>query len=469
MAYFKITQNKKGLQQAKIQVSGKDIATGKNKLFVKRVYNTDNLSEAKFRKYVEKCSIEFEEDVARAYREGTAAVTSRVLTFPELMTEWMAHVKSDYSISYYNRANVALAKFIDYLKENNLYDKPVTEITVRDIQVFLNRCIQNTYATETVKLKKPLPICMKGSEVNRKGIMSQNTFGNLNRGKSVLRALAEKLCVEYGLSFDDYFVIASNNRHKYSYVTIGGYKKLLNTVFEDAVRYDWIPKNPVKYTKISGHKTDNAVTEKEIFTLAETKEFIRHLDELPSEKIYIKTVLKFMLLTGVRNAEMCGLRWSDIDFEEKVVHIRRNRMYSNITGCYEKSPKTKTSIRDIPLTSDLIKDLQDYMAWFIESDDEFRSKLDKYYLAVGITREPIHPDTTGDWLGNIEKLYGMKHITPHGLRHTFCSILLSQCVPIQTVSRYMGHSNSTVTLRVYTHFVPDTKDKAINVLNKITE
>ena len=40
---------------------------------------------------------------------------------------------------------------------------------------------------------------------------------------------------------------------------------------------------------------------------------------------------------------------------------------------------------------------------------------------------------------------------------------------IQTVSKYMGHSNSTVTLRVYSHFVPDTQSKAINVLNKITE
>ena len=45
MAYFKITPNKKGELQAKIQVSGKDLSTGKNKLFVKRVYNTDGLTE----------------------------------------------------------------------------------------------------------------------------------------------------------------------------------------------------------------------------------------------------------------------------------------------------------------------------------------------------------------------------------------------------------------------------------------
>ena len=54
MAYFKITQNKKGELQAKIQVSGKDLSTGKSKVFTKRVYNTDELTEAKFRKQVER-------------------------------------------------------------------------------------------------------------------------------------------------------------------------------------------------------------------------------------------------------------------------------------------------------------------------------------------------------------------------------------------------------------------------------
>ena len=52
MAYFKITQNKKGELQAKIQVSGKDVFTEKSKVFTKRIYNTDELTEAKFRKQV---------------------------------------------------------------------------------------------------------------------------------------------------------------------------------------------------------------------------------------------------------------------------------------------------------------------------------------------------------------------------------------------------------------------------------
>ena len=67
MAYFKIETDRKGKLKARIQISGKDYETGKAKIFTKKVYNNDNLTEAKFRKYVDKIAIAFEEEVARAY------------------------------------------------------------------------------------------------------------------------------------------------------------------------------------------------------------------------------------------------------------------------------------------------------------------------------------------------------------------------------------------------------------------
>lgn len=99
-------------------------------------------------------------------------------------------------------------------------------------------------------------------------------------------------------------------------------------------------------------------------------------------------------------------------------------------GVYEKGPKTKSSRRDIPMPDVLIEDLKVYMKWFEEADKEFDSKLDTYYLAVNPLREPINPCTLIGWLNSIEDKYGMKRISPHGLRHTYCSLLLSQNVPI---------------------------------------
>lgn len=179
--------------------------------------------------------------------------------------------------------------------------------------------------------------------------------------------------------------------------------------------------------------------------------------------------IKIMLLTGLRLGEICGLRWSDIDLDKGVLHVNRNRLVSREKGVYEKEPKTKTSKRTVPMPKALIEDLKEYYKWFEKADINFKRKLNQYYISVNIYREPIFPHTLGTWLKTIEMKHGFKHVSCHGLRHTYCSILLAQRVPIQTVSRYMGHSESTVTLEVYSHFIPDTEESVINALDTITE
>ena len=142
--------------------------------------------------------------------------------------------------------------------------------------------------------------------------------------------------------------------------------------------------------------------EKEVFSLVETKDFLNILDNhIPEEFIYKKMPLKIMLLTGIRTGEMSGLRWSDLDFEKGVIHVRRNRLASKEFGVYEKEPKTKTSKRDIPMPKELMKDLQEYKKWFEIADPNFNSRLDNYYLAVNIYREPLYPGVVGHWLKEI--------------------------------------------------------------------
>ena len=158
MAYFKITQNKKGELQAKIQVSGKDLSTGKSKVFTKRVYNTDELTEAKFRKQVEKTAIAFEEEVSRAYQDGKTQLRSKVLTFSELMQEWKANIKAGLSVNYYERAEKVEKIFGEFLVQNGLADKPISAITVRDVQRFLSSFTLSGYkSAPKARLKKPLP------------------------------------------------------------------------------------------------------------------------------------------------------------------------------------------------------------------------------------------------------------------------------------------------------------------------
>ena len=92
MANYRIEKNRKGLV-AKIQVFTKDAKTRKNKFVSKRIYNEKNLTEAKFEKYVEKVSIQFEEEVQEAYRNQCDDYRNKVLTFAQLGKEFVDNVK----------------------------------------------------------------------------------------------------------------------------------------------------------------------------------------------------------------------------------------------------------------------------------------------------------------------------------------------------------------------------------------
>ena len=470
MAYYKIQQNKKGLV-AKINVYSKDINTGKNKIITKRIYNDKNLTDAKFEKYVEKFSMEFEEEVQEAYKEQSAMLKSRVLTFDQLAKEFLVNIKTNLSMSYYLRAKDVIERFNSFLQDTNLSKEPISAIKVRDVQLFLNSL--KTYEKQSyglVKLKKQFPDTINFRLLAREKILDRCSSYELKRNrKSISKSKAIQICEFCSLNYDEYFQ-EIDGRKQYATETIKGYRRVLRTIFNEAVRYDWIVKNPVSQTKIgasNGNVSLRAIHEKEVFSMQETKQFLECADKMDDDLIFKSTIFKFMILTGVRIGEMCGLKWSDIDFNKKVVHIVRSRMYCKELGHYEKVPKTRTSIRDIPLNDYLIEALEKYKRWFRLADDDFDNNLDKYYLAVNPYREPVNRDSIGSWLTQFEKQNGFKHVSCHGLRHTYCSLLLAQNVPIQTVSKYMGHSDSTITLKVYSHFIPDTQEKVVNALNNI--
>ena len=475
MASIKITRSKKGELQAKIQAVGKNISTGEKKFFTKRVYNTDNLTEAKFKKFVDKAALAFEEEIATAYVQEVQ-IKPRVLTFNELMQEWKATVRANYSQCYLQRIEDLEIKFTAFLKEHGLFDKPISAITVRDIQLFLNSFAEKTYiagSNRSVKLKRPLPKTVSFRELARAGIVSRNTSYYMNNYDTAISIeKAHKICDYYGLRLEDYFSLPSKER-KYSKETVKGYRRMLRTLFNEAMRYEWITSNPVCKTKIGAAGSGNAclrpVPEKEVFSFTEVRDFLAALDTLIGDSINYRVCIKTLLFTGVRIGELCGLRWSDIDFTKRLIHVRRNRLYSKDIGIYEKEPKTKTSIRDIPMPSVLREELLRYQEWFRLADDNFDNRLNEYYLASGIDRQPLHPMTMRHVLGRIEEKFGFKRVTCHGLRHTYCSLLLSQNVPIQTVSRYMGHADSTTTLKIYSHFIPDTQEVAVNALDNISK
>ena len=242
-----------------------------------------------------------------------------------------------------------------------------------------------------VRLKQELPKTVNFRQLARDGVITRcSSYGMRRKGNNITEGTAKKMCEAYELPFDEYFEIATAN-HAYSPETIKGQRRVLRTLFNEAVRYDWITKNPVCSTKIGAGNSNSClreVPEKEVYSFAEAKEFLKALGEITDEFIFKRIPLEIMILTGLRLGEVCGLRWSDVDLEKGILHVRRNRLRA--TGfVYEKAPKTKTSIRDVPIPENLVADLNKYYDWFVEADKNFPMKLDEYYLAVNMYRIPL--------------------------------------------------------------------------------
>ena len=239
MAYSKITTNKHGVLQAKIQAYGLDPMTGKSKLYVKTIHNTDGLSESKFKKFVTKVEIEFEENIKLTGRTSPLdnTISDGVLTFTQLVKEWKTSVLQNLSKTYYSKICETEKLFTKFLIEHNLADKPISKITVRHVQLFLNSfCSGEEIATDFAKLKNPLPDSVNGRELIRKNIINTNSLHRLKHLDGAIKMqTAKDICKFCHLKFDDYFEQVFKTKN-YSVETIKGHRRILRTLFNEAVR-----------------------------------------------------------------------------------------------------------------------------------------------------------------------------------------------------------------------------------------
>ena len=207
----------------------------------------------------------------------------------------------------------------------------------------------------------------------------------------------------------------------------------LRDMFKAAEENNLVTKSSVSSRLKAGGR---ATKEKAILTPDEAR---RLLDAVTDPRAH--TFLLLCLHTGARRGEALALRYSDVDFENKVAHIRHNAIVKQGETTISDEMKTKAGRRDVPLSEEL-------EACLLERRETAKSD----YIFTMQNGKPLTKNAFRKLFEHISRELPEKHITAHSLRHTYITRLFEAGLDIKKIQYLAGHATVDMTLSVYTHY-----------------
>ncbi len=233
--------------------------------------------------------------------------------------------------------------------------------------------------------------------------------------------------------------------------TVKRYTTVLRSIVTMAYKLEYIEDDIGRSRRIEFPKEETK--EVEAFTLEEVGDILKALE---SEPWHIRAVIEVALFTGCRRGEIVGLKWSDIDFENQRISVKRSIYKLSDGKAREKEPKSKCSIRTISIPERLCKTLTEYRLQqnrhIAYLGDGWRN-LD--YVFTEEDGYVMNPQTPTKQFDHFLKRHGIRHLKFHGLRHTSATMLLANGCDIKTVSSRLGHADISTT-NIYVHALEST-------------
>ena len=256
-------------------------------------------------------------------------------------------------------------------------------------------------------------------------------FGNLKM-KDITPPLIQQFVNEQ-------FKIAVRANKRFAYL-----KKILTF----ARKQGYIKENPAELVEIPKRKRkSNKKAENENFyTKAELEEFLSLAKEKLSHQWYV--FFRLLAYTGIRRGEALALTWNDVDLEKGLLLINKTVTRGEAGTYISNTPKTEKSNRTILIdgvTANLISSLA----------------RDSTFIFPNTKGSFITPSQPIRQLHKVVDDTDLKYVSPHGFRHTHCSMLFSAGVSIPEVQDRLGHDDVKTTLDIYNHVYKEDKTAAL--------
>lgn len=238
----------------------------------------------------------------------------------------------------------------------------------------------------------------------------------------------------------------ADSNHKNS--TIDLVRTAMKMLFEGAVENEVINRNPItKSVKCTQGKESN---KKNALTVKQQRVFL----ETAKESSYYFQYA-FVLQTGIRVGELVGLKWHDIDFDNRILHISRTT--NQISGEWVTgTPKSKSGTRDIPLTKEAVKILN-----AVKERKRMNNIVPIQYHDTVFTSSNGKPIDNSSYNAALRKICdkaGIEKISMHILRHTFATRCIEGGMQPKTLQEILGHSSIDITMDIYVHVMEDVKN-----------
>lgn len=234
---------------------------------------------------------------------------------------------------------------------------------------------------------------------------------------------------------------------------------VLSCVLKQAVREGLLVRNPVD--AVDRPRVEQA--EHSILSEEQSRQLVSASMTARNGTLYYMA-----LITGMREGELLGLKWSDLDWEKGILFIQRQSQRAPGQGLVLVPPKTKAGRRQIKLAPATLDRLTMH-----------RDQLTIKKAAAGDRREEndlIFPNSLGKLMSceNLHREYkrflkenGLPNIRFHDLRHTSLTLLLEMGTPINTVQQRAGHSKASITTDIYGHSMTRSQDEAAQKIEEL--